>query len=328
MGSKFIGIEIGNDTIKLALYKKGILTKMAVQAMPDNLVHEGVPTSSEVLSSFIKKMMKKHKIRAKECAFVIPPQRVVSLRLSLPYMNDQKLRMNLPFEFRDYIGTEFEQYDYDYIVLGIQDQTMDLYAAACKKNFVETYYEIFKRAGTTLKVAMPSEMAWLNLVSKRKKELPSQIAIADLGLHRARVNIFANGDFAMGKDIDYAGQMLDESIAGILAVDPLVARRKKEENQDEILNADYMQEPYAAIALEIMKTINFYNFSRSSDDPLTDLYFCGGTAQIEPLREMIARTTGLKLHHVGELLGLEDTDLRQPLSLVCAQAAGAAIQLI
>ena len=330
MGSnKMIGIEIGNDTIKLAVVKNGVIKKLAVQTMPENLVREGIPTSNAALSSFIKQMLKKNKIRGGDCAFVLPPQRVVAMQLTLPVMNEQKLKLNLPFEFRDYIGSEASLYEYDYIVLGMNEQMMDLYVAACKKEFVENYYAIFKKAGLTLKLAMPSEMAWLNLLTKQRKKLPAQIAIADLGYHRTRVNIYANGNFTMGKDIDLAGQLLDETIASMQTIDSLLARSRKENNTDHVLNADYMQDPYSSIALEIMKTINFYNFSRPSDSqPLQDLYYCGGSAYIDDLRDVISRATGLNLHHVSELVGLRDDDVRKNLALVCAQAAGAAIQTI
>ena len=135
MGSKMIGIEIGNDTLKLAVVKKGAVKQMAVQAMPDNLVRDGVPTSNAALSAFIKSTMKQYKIRGGDCAFVLPPQRVVAMRLTMPLMNEQKLKLNLPYEFRDYIGSESNQYEFDYIVLGVHDQMMDLYVAACKKAY-------------------------------------------------------------------------------------------------------------------------------------------------------------------------------------------------
>lgn len=327
MGSRMIGIEIGSDTLKLAVVKNGVVKQMVAQTMPDNLVREGVPTSGPALTAFIKGMMKQYKIRRGDCALVLPPQKVVALQVSMPVMNEQKLKLNLPFEFRDYIGSDADQYEYDYIVLNVRDQMMDLYVAACKKDLVETYYGIFKKAGLTLKAAMPAEMAWLNLVAKQKN-LPEQIAVADMGYHRTRVNIFAKGDFIMGKDIDMAGQMLDETIAGVQMIDPVLARVRKEDNVDHIQTADFMNEPYTMIGVEIMRTINFYNFSRPNEgEPLQHLYYCGGSANIEDLRDTITRATGLTLHHIGRLLGLDDNDEREPLALVCAQAAGAAMQL-
>ena len=41
MASKMIGIEIGNDTVKLAVCNGGTVTNMAVERLQENMVHEG-----------------------------------------------------------------------------------------------------------------------------------------------------------------------------------------------------------------------------------------------------------------------------------------------
>lgn len=325
MASKMIGIEIGNDTLKMAVVKNGVVRQMAVERLPENLVRDGRVTTPAAMITFLKAMMKKHKIRKGDCALVLPPQIVVCQPVTLPQMTEAELKLNLPFEFRDYIGKDMAKYEFDYIVLSIKGGMMNLYAAAARKDLVEEYYNIFKKAGLILKVATPAEMAWLNAVMANKN-LPKELAILDMGYHNIRLNIFAKGNFIMGKDIEMGGQMLDEIIAAFQQVDPYVARTRKEANQDHIQTHEVMYDPYAAIAMEITKILSFYNYSHNAgQNRLQDIYYCGGTAMIEQLRTTVVKATDMTLHHAQRLVKMHPK-VEEDLALYCSLAAGAALQ--
>lgn len=324
MGSRMIGIEIGSDTMKMAVVKNGVVRRMAYERMPENLVREGRVTSPAAMSAFVKTMMRRHGIRGGKCALVLPPQTVVAMRVNVPVMSENELKMNLPYEFREFVGTDSDKYDYDYIVMGIKGGVMNLYAAAVRSELVEGYYSIFKKAGLTLKQAMPAEMAWLNIISQ-VDGLPDKLAIVDLGHHTTRVNIYAKGDYVMGKDIELGGQLLDESIAAHQDADAVVARTRKEHNMEGVLTQEYMNDPYGTMAIEVMKTLNFYNFSRAPEDTqLEHVYYCGGSAFVEPLRETVAKATGMKLHHIHHLLNMGHVAPGE--ALCCAIAVGATLQ--
>lgn len=326
MASKLIGIEIGSTTVKLTVVKGNQVLAMVSARMPEGLVREGHVTTPAAMTTFLKNMMKENGIRGGQCALVLPPQIAVCQHVTLPVMSEAELKLNLPFEFKDYVGKDAEEYDYDYIVVGIHDGVMDLYAAAARRSVIEEYWSIFKKAGMTLKLAMPAEMAWLNLIA-RQENLPKKLAIVDIGHNSTRVNIFADGNFVMGKDIEFAGQLFDETIAAETHVDAHVARTQKEANINKIQSAEFMQQPYGALAIEIMKTVNFYNYSNSAEDkPLQDLYYCGGGSMIETLRTAIIKATGLTPHHITRLLNLEGVS--GDAALTCGIAAGAAVQTV
>lgn len=324
MASKMLGIEIGSDSLKMTLVKKGTVVAMASERLPDHLVREGRVVSPATMSMFVKDMLKKYRLPRGECSLVLPPQVVVAQRLTMPLMSEAELKLNLPYEFRDYVGKDASEYDFDYIVIGIDGGVMDLYAAAVRRQLVEDYYAIFKKAGLTLKQAMPAEMAWLNIIAKAE-EAPNKLCIIDIGHHTTRVNIFENGNYVMGKDIEYAGQLLDETIAAELGVDAHAGRTHKETNNKKVQSADFIQGAYGAISLEVMKTLSFFNYSSSSEDgELQDLYYCGGCAAIEPLRTALVKATGMTPHHICRLLNMTETT--GDMALGCALSAGAALQ--
>ena len=324
MASKMIGVEFGSNTLKMAVCDRGIVKKMAFERMPDDLVREGRVSSPAAMTEFLKPMMKNQGIRGGNCALVLPSSMVISHHVSMPAMSEAELKLNLPFEFRDFVGKEGVKYDYDYSVMSIKDNVMELYAAAVRKDTVEELYSIFKKAGLNLKIATPAEMAWRNLVDNAAN-LPKKLCIVDVGHNTTRVNIFVNGSFVMGKDIDMAGALIDQTIADDQQIDAYAARTRKEANMNNIIGSDLLNDAYQTLAIEVMKIVNFFNYSDTTEGgPLQHLYYCGGSAVIEPLRTCLLKATNMTMHHVHRMVNLDGASADQ--ALYCALAAGAGIQ--
>ena len=208
--------------------------------------------------------------------------------------------------------------------MGIHYNVMELYAAAVRKDVTEQYYSIFKKAGLTLKIATPAEMAWCNLIANAPN-LPKKLCVVDIGHNTTRVNIFVDGNFVMGKDIDMAGALLDQTIADNQEIDAHAARTRKEANMNKVLSADFMNDAYQIMAIEVMKIVNFFNYSdKSGGAPLEHVYYCGGSSVVEPLRTCLLKATGMTLHHIYRLVNLDGVAADR--ALYCALAAGAGIQ--
>ena len=58
---------------------------------------------------------------------------------------------------------------------------------------------------------------------------------------------------------------------------------------------------------------------------LSDIYYCGGSSVIEPLRNAILKATGLTMHHIHRLIPGKVVGDQ---ALSCALAAGAAVQKV
>ncbi len=322
--AKMIGIEIGSDTLKMAVCAGGVVKKVAIARMPEDLVMEGRMTSTNAMVEFLKTTMKANRISGGSCALVIPSQHIITHRFSMPAVSDEELRLNLPFEMRDFVGKESDQYIFDYVITDSKDNTLSVYAAAVRKEVIEEFYTTFKKAGLTLKVATPPEMAWMNLIS-RAENLPKKLCIIDVGYAYTRINIFDNGNFVMGKAVERGGALIDETISSSLGYDKYEARSRKESNDDKIQTEKFCQDAYQDITIEVMKVLNFYAYSDSeSETNLEHMYYCGGSSMIEPLRTALLKNTGLTQHHVYQLVNMGDNV--SDLALQCALAAGAAMQ--
>ena len=324
MASRMIGVEFGSNTMKMAVCDGTKVKKMAFARMPEDLVREGRVTSPAAMTEFLKNMMKENGIRSGNCAMVLPSSLVIGHHVTMPAMSESELKLNLPFEFRDFVGKDGAKFDYDYSLIDIKDNVMELYAAAVRKDVVEQYYSIFKKAGLTLKIATPAEMAWRNLVDNTAN-LPKKLCIVDVGHNTTRVNIFVNGSFVMGKDIDMAGALIDQTIADSQQIDAYAARTRKEANMNNIISSDLLNDAYQTLAIEVMKIVNFFNYSDTTEGgPLQPLYYCGGSAVLEPLRTRLLKATNMTMHHVHRMVNLDGASADQ--ALYCALAAGAGIQ--
>ena len=324
MALKLIGIDLGSDALKMAVCSGGVVKKVAVARFPEDLIMEGKVTSAPALVEFLKTTMKENNIVPGPCAMVIPSQMVITHRLTMPPVSDEELRLNLPFEFRDFVGKDGDDYIYDYSITNATESELSIYAAAVRKSVMDEFYSIFKKAGLSLKVAIPVEMAWLNLIN-RNPESPRKLCIVDLGHSSTRVNIFADGNFVMGKNIDKGGALIDETIVATHNVDKYEARALKESNGQNVQFDSASQESYQDLTIEVMKALNFYAYSDNSDTgALEHLYYCGGSAYIEPLRATLLKGTGLNQYHVNQLINMGD--IPGDYALQCALAVGAAMQ--
>ena len=325
---KTIGIEIGNSTIKLVVVRGKRVQTMAVKQLPENMVLDGKVTSPDAMTTFIKEMRKEFRIPRGNAALVLPIGAVITNTFEVPPMTDQELTLNLPFEFRDYVGPETGKFHYDYAVLktisaeGEEQEKLEIFAAAVRKETIDRSYDMLKRAGLTLKVAIPREMALQNLLIRTPNE-PEELCIIDIGTNSTHVYIFARDHFLMGREIEIGSRQIDEAIAAEKQVDTHLARTYKEADMDGVLTSAPVTEIYNNLAVEVMRAVNFYNSYGNQSAHLNDLYFCGGSSSIEPLREAVRRITEMNTHHIQELI---PGSSKVPETLSCALAAGAALQ--
>lgn len=324
---RLIGIEIGSESLKLAEFNGRRIRKLAVEKMPQNMVREGRPSDVNAMAAFVRDVRRAYGIRGGDCALVLPPRSVVTSRLQLPPMGAAEVMNTLPFELRDYITGNAADWMFDFVVDGTEKneagkvEKMDVFAAAVPAALMEDYYTIFRRAGFKLKTAIPVEMAWVNLI--RGKKLPRELCILDLGHKHTNLHIFADGRYVSGKMMDLGGEQLDELVASIMKCDVYTARQHQNENTDYVLSSDAVLEALNRTAVDVMRTVSFYNYDGPNRD-LRDIYLCGGGAFIAGMRNVILKSTGMQIHNMGAFF--PNVNASRLLMGKCALAAGAAVQ--
>ena len=293
--------DMGESHIKIAKREKDKIVVHVVQ-MPENLFKDGQMLAPHLVSDFIKDLRGQYKLPKGECGLVVPDELVVCRNLTLPAMSEEQLKINLPFEFTDYISDEPQKYVYDYALKEMiydeegQPKEMSLTAAVMSKESVDTYVRMLRNAGFNLRVIIPQEIAMTNVmrnaVEKGRIAPDKEYCIINLGLKTTQVFVFKGETLVVLRNIHIGSNEIDKVIAENENVDAFVARTYKNSNYNNILDKEYVHEQYLRIAVEIRKVINFYRFNNRSSE-LEDMYIVGGGSGLKGLCEMIAENNEL-----------------------------------
>lgn len=315
MGSTKIGIDIGSRRLKLVSQERCVSAEMQ-----QDFIREGRVLSYDALGEFLGEVLREQKLRAKKAVLVLPEGAAVLRQISMPMMEEKHLRLNLPYEFADFLNEDKESYNFDFVVLGTEEdaegkETIRLLAAAVNRELIHHFAEMCRTAGLRLEGAIPYAMSFSNLLLSKPE---GEHCFIDLGHSACRITIFRDRELAATRVIEYGCQMLDTVIAEELEVDVHLAATYKETNYQNCLDSEGCRNLYHGVAVEVMRAINFYRFNHP-ESTLEKAYLCGGGTKISPLVEALREYVGLSLHSMDEVV----TDMDDGDAALFANAAGA-----
>lgn len=326
MSRKILGFDIGGHAIHIVLRSGNGIKKVVAEPLPEGSIREdGSIVSFEALGDFIKQTCKQRKIRADEAAVILPSSLCFCRRLSVPVMSHEQLMVNLPYEFRDFITNEKDAYFYDYAVLRVLRDAnevpveIDLMAAATLKSTIADYKSMFRRAGMKLRIAVPIEMAYTNLLMKMNDEAHCHCLI-DLGHTSVRLYMFNGVRFESSHLVEYGCSVLDTAIADALHVDPFLAVSYREANHDDCQSLPECMSIYQNLAVEVQRAVHFFRYN-NPDIELEHIHLIGGGAKIKALRDTLEETLSIPVLDASEMLNVDGEDMDFGLG-----AAGAALQ--
>lgn len=146
-----LGIEIGHYRIKIAYAENGELREFISERV------EGIDRNDmRQYADLIKDLLKEYAIRCRNVVFVIRQEDAYVRRFELPLMTEEQLRLNLPYEFHDYIGNEMDKYVFDYAMIYADQEKMDLIGAACTKELSQQFEKLAKMAHLKLVGLVPA----------------------------------------------------------------------------------------------------------------------------------------------------------------------------
>jgi type IV pilus assembly protein PilM len=309
MAKTFLGIDLGSDTLTLALCKNGDVKKVATVPVPQGLMREGRMTSVQSVGELLRDSMKEHKIRASEAAFVIPNELCFLRNITIPRMSAEQVKINIPYEFTDYLSEEPKNYLFDYAMLDQKEDaaeagTMELLGVAVHSSIVEEARNAVEKAGMKLAKAAPTECAYISLIrAARHRGLGAdEMCIVDVGYRAVRMFMFKGERHMVTRVLEFGMKNIDDVVAEQMGVDVHLAHNYILTNYDDCHHKDYCVNAYNNIAVELSRALNFYRFS-NPDTTLADVWLCGGGSAVEPLRDAIKNELdSMTVHEPGELV--------------------------
>lgn len=324
-----IGFDIGNHAVHVAVGKHGNIVRGISERLPEDLVKHGVVTSTEAMTDFLKEMKHKQKLHGGAAGIVLPASLCYCRRFSVAAMTREQLMFNLPYGFQDFITDDKRNYFFDCAIIkavryeGNKPPEFDVLAAATRKDVVEDYVAMFRKAGFKLKTIIPQELAFVNLLRKYKGD-PHRHGVLDIGHNSVKLYLFVGSEFESVRVIDYGCNALDEVIAEHFGVDSYYMAATYRENDFNGANQlEGCRAIYGAMAIEVLKAVNFYRFNGGGT--LEHLHCCGGGANNAALMETLRSALPVKLTDMSEFFAGNKTKEKIDYPLI-ATAAGVTMQ--
>ncbi len=309
--NNYVGIDIGHDRLKLASVRSGKVRKVATAQMPENLMKNGRIVSHETMIELIRKTMKENGIKESNAAVLLPSETTYVRNVSMPIMNAEQLELNLPYEFRDYFNEELHDYYYDFAMYSEapeEGDVMNLLAVATRKETIDVIRELMKRSGLKAEVIAPAASAYQNLIricETKGAEKNEEYCFIDLGYKNVHMNFYRGQRHIAMRELENGVELVDNAIAAHYNVDKHLAHTYLLGNFEDSQRQEACIDAYNSIAVEVLRSINFYQFS-NPDSQLTKVYVCGGGAGIVPMLDMLREVlTEVEIHNVSELISAQ-----------------------
>ncbi|MBQ9460170.1 MAG: pilus assembly protein PilM [Oscillospiraceae bacterium] len=308
MAKTILGIDLGSDSLTLALCRNGEVKKLGEASVPDGLVREGRITSMQAAGELLRTAMRENHIRASRAAVVLPNELCFLRTISMPRMSAEQLKINLPYEFTDYLSEEPKNYLFDYAMLGDEktppdENSMELMGVAAPSAAIEEYREALDKAGLTLVKAAPAECAYIALIRdvQRRGGGAAEYCILDLGYRAVRMYMYQGDRHMVTRVLEFGMKNIDDVIAEQMGVDVHLAHSYLVSNYEDCQNKEFCVSAYNNIAVELARALNFYRFS-NPDSKLADVWLCGGGAANTAMREAIRFNLDVAVHEADELV--------------------------
>lgn len=305
MGKTRLGFDIGSSSLKIAVFQGGG-PRIEEVRLPENLVDEtGAVVLPHAFAQFLRQTKKELSLPRGPAALALPAGQAICRLVTMPRMTTEQLLMNLPYEFSDFIQGVADQYHCDYAVCASSEEDdeangVPMMAAAAAKQTLAEYSQMFAQAGFKLKTVLPQEMALIQLCQDRGAGA-DEFCFVDLGHQVTRITVVWRDRIQATRQIALGGRNLDAIVANEMGVDAFLSNTYKTTNFQDVLTLPAVAEVCERIAVEILKVVNFYQFTYRSS-ALEGVYLVGGGAALPLLRQSIESTVGLPLLDPADLL--------------------------
>ena len=307
---EILGVTCEHNRLSLTWWKGSTVKKSFWTEVPDNIASGSEIKSRHLFAGFLRDTLKTQGIPCKQAAFGLPGEVVFTRRVVLPDMDAAQLRINIPYEFRDYIQGELNEYMFDYARISSAEQgqeeeagsAVEVFAAAVPRDYMTQTEEMFAMAGLRLVYAAPGICAFETLLGllPTEEERNKERCFLDIGQGHTRMLIYKNGRYKLMHLLDSGERRIVQTIADEMNVDMHIARTYLQTHYENCESLPSVVNVYKDFSLDVLKGINFYEVSDMTAR-LGDVTICGGGANIEPLVALLKARIAMDVTTMGEL---------------------------
>lgn len=311
MGSLFsrrpklsLGLDIGSHAVKIceledhssSLY----LATMGSAQLPAGAVEDGILQDPDSVGSVISNLIKNLKIKGKKAAISISGYSVIVKKISLNSMSDQEMESHIHSEAEQYIPFDIDEVYLDFQNLHTNtednDRT-DVMLVAAKKEVVDSYLEMLKKAGLTTGIVDVDAFALENSYEDNFGT-EETIALVDIGASKMNINIIHNGASLLARDVAVGSRQLTEQIQNRLGISFPEAEALKIGAAEAGQHTGELADLFAATCSqwigEIKRALDFF-YTNHADKNISKIVLSGGGSRIKGFDQLLQRDTEISV---------------------------------
>jgi type IV pilus assembly protein PilM len=341
-GKDTIGLDIGSSYLKVVQLKEKRggyeLDAFDMLPLPPELIVEGSIIDSLRLVDSIKELLKKARIKAKNCALGIAGHAsVIIRRITLPEMSQEELSESIKFEAEQYVPFDIDDVNIDFQILGPTEEVgqMDVMLVAVKKDIINEYLSVVREAGLNPVVVDVNAFSLGNMYEINYEIEPDRnVALVNIGAGTINLNILKGGVSVFTRDSSLGSNIHAEALQKEFNLSFEAAERLKAGEAVEGVSEEQAHPVLAAaseeLAGEIGRSLDYFRSTVFQED-VHEIVLSGGGALIRGFPELLAERVGLEVRLAEpfknvNIPGKFDIAFIDDVSCMAAVAVGLAIR--
>lgn len=301
----FRAVELDFKKDKIILTNFGSYSNPKVSMDPNS--QEDLNLVSQALGQFFSEVG----FSSSEVITSINETNVFMRIIKLPVMSDKELKSSIKFEAEQYIPLPLDQVTVSYQRLE-QDFSdkgkMSVQIVAARKDIVEKYVEILRKAKLTPKAIEPETIA-LGRVLGDTKESPSGTLILETGFSSSLIVVCYGGFVRFTRAIPIGGDVLTKTIMQNLSLDHDQAEEYKmvyglDDFQGEGKVASAIKPVIDNLILEVQRAAVFFT-NHNPSASIKRVVLSGGTALMPNLLSYVANKLDIEVMLANPLNNIE-----------------------
>ena len=313
-----IGIDIGEDSIKLVELKQGDkgyqVLHIASIPTPAGALQEGNILDQEKVEIALMQLLSKSESIAQDVILNISAKNLIVRQIRLPLMPEKELQQAIEWETEKYIPMQKDSLHISFINFGEiqsgQNKQLNILVAAAPKDLIFAYYDVLSRAGLNiLAIEVVPIALWHSVAKNYKTDNKSEaIFMLEMGAQSTTVVVYRNQKLYFTRSIPIGGNEMDKSISMVLDVSDDKAKSLKEKHGITDPNNDltgFPENPAEKLQVaikgtlsdlmqEIQRSINFYQ-ELDIEVEIKKIIIIGGLANLRNIDEYISKELNIKV---------------------------------
>jgi len=299
-----VGIDFGKKSIKAAELdvKKDKLTleNYGFIRAPSINLESQEEKDIEVISDTLKELFSESKFETSQVVVGIEEKYVFTRVINIPAMSEKELKNSIKYEAEQYIPLPLDKVNLSYQIIDpdFRDKNkMKIQLIAAKKDVLNNYVKILKKADLVPKAIEPETMALARLLGDTK-ENPVGSLIVDVGYAESVILVCYGGFVRFTRTVPVGGNIINKAIQQELNLDQEQANEyKKAYGLDSYQGEGKVYNAIKPIADNLITEIKRAHLFFTNHNPFANIklvILSGGTALMPNFLTYIAKKMDLE----------------------------------